>query len=98
VRFLLILLRCNLFRNYAPSISPQAYAASKGFSQVLFSFSCSIIRLIRFIQVMWLFGDNLEITEVGTMNLFFLWVNTEGLPTLDVTNVAVQAIRVSNCR
>ena len=27
-------------------------------------------------QVMWLFGD--EVTEVGTMNIFFLWVNKHG--------------------
>lgn len=29
-------------------------------------------------QVLWLFGDTLEVTEVGTMNQFFVWINKEG--------------------
>eukprot|EP00128_Syssomonas_multiformis_P010699 Colp12_sorted_trinity150504_noHs@23158 len=29
-------------------------------------------------QVLWLFGKNHEVTEVGTMNLFVLWVNEKG--------------------
>ena len=29
-------------------------------------------------QVLWLFGDNHEITEVGSMNVFFVWVNDDG--------------------
>ncbi len=29
-------------------------------------------------QVLWLFGDNNEITEVGSMNVFFVWVNSNG--------------------
>lgn len=29
-----------------------------------------------FAQVLWLFGD--QITEVGTMNMFVLWVNEQG--------------------
>jgi branched-chain amino acid aminotransferase len=29
-------------------------------------------------QVLWLFGENHEITEVGTMNIFFYWINEKG--------------------
>jgi len=29
-------------------------------------------------QVLWLFGDTLEVTEVGTMNQFFVWTNKQG--------------------
>jgi branched-chain amino acid aminotransferase len=28
-------------------------------------------------QVLWLFGDDLEVTEVGTMNMFVFWTNAE---------------------
>jgi len=30
-------------------------------------------------QVLWLFGEDLKITEVGTMNQFFVWKNKQGL-------------------
>lgn len=30
-------------------------------------------------QVLWLFGENLKITEVGTMNQFFVWKNKLGV-------------------
>jgi len=46
----------KLGANYAPGILPQAEAAKKGFSQIL-----------------WLFGPELQVTEVGTMNIFFFW-------------------------
>ncbi len=29
-------------------------------------------------QVLWLFGENDDITEVGTMNMFTLWINEDG--------------------
>ena len=29
-------------------------------------------------QVLWLFGEDHQITEVGTMNLFFLWEKADG--------------------
>jgi branched-chain amino acid aminotransferase len=29
-------------------------------------------------QVMWLFGPDAEVTEVGTMNVFFVWTTREG--------------------
>lgn len=29
-------------------------------------------------QVLWLYGDNHQITEVGTMNLFLYWINENG--------------------
>ncbi|MCI4388733.1 hypothetical protein PGIGA_G00089380 [Pangasianodon gigas] len=29
-------------------------------------------------QVLWLYGDDHQITEVGTMNLFLYWINEEG--------------------
>lgn len=38
---------------------PQALAAKKGYSQIL-----------------WLFND--QVTEVGTMNIFFFWINKQG--------------------
>lgn len=51
--------------NYGPTILPQMEAAEKGYTQVL-----------------WLFGgpgpENHTITEVGTMNLFFLWEKKDG--------------------
>lgn len=31
-----------------------------------------------FTQVLWLYGDHKQVTEVGTMNFFVLWVNEEG--------------------
>ncbi|KAL6073723.1 branched-chain-amino-acid transaminase bat2 [Balamuthia mandrillaris] len=31
-----------------------------------------------FQQILWLFGDDHQITEVGTMNLFVLWINQNG--------------------
>ncbi len=31
-----------------------------------------------FAQLLWLFGDQHWVTEVGTMNIFFLWVNKKG--------------------
>lgn len=29
-------------------------------------------------QVLWLYGENHQITEVGTMNLFLYWKNEDG--------------------
>lgn len=29
-------------------------------------------------QVLWLYGDDQQLTEVGTMNLFVNWVNEDG--------------------
>jgi len=29
-------------------------------------------------QVLWLYGENHEVTEVGTMNVFFYWINEKG--------------------
>jgi branched-chain amino acid aminotransferase len=31
-----------------------------------------------FSQILWLFGDDLQVTEVGTMNQFFFWISPEG--------------------
>jgi branched-chain amino acid aminotransferase len=47
--------------NYAPTMKPQALAASAGYSQVL-----------------WLFGEGEEITEVGSMNAFFVLSGDNG--------------------
>lgn len=33
---------------------------------------------IPWLQVLWLSGENEELTEVGTMNIFVLWKNEEG--------------------
>lgn len=33
-------------------------------------------------QVLWLYGEEEEITEVGTMNLFIYWTNENGGKTL----------------
>lgn len=29
-------------------------------------------------QVLWLYGEDNQITEVGTMNLFLYWINEDG--------------------
>ena len=29
-------------------------------------------------QVLWLFGEDQQLTEVGTMNLFVHWINEDG--------------------
>lgn len=29
-------------------------------------------------QVLWLYGDDHQITEVGTMNIFLHWINEDG--------------------
>ena len=29
-------------------------------------------------QVLWLYGEDHMLTEVGTMNIFMLWVNEQG--------------------
>lgn len=31
-----------------------------------------------FAQMLWVFGDDLQVTEVGTMNIFFLWEKKDG--------------------
>jgi len=57
----------KLGSNYGPTIRPQQEAARRGYS-----------------QVMWLLpngkegDDGFEVSEVGTMNQFFLWRNLEG--------------------
>jgi len=51
----------KLGSNYALGILPQAEAAKKGYSQIL-----------------WVFGDDLQVTEVGTMNIFFFMINKKG--------------------
>jgi branched-chain amino acid aminotransferase len=48
--------------NYAPSLAVQKAA--------LKNFNCQ--------QVLWLFGEDHQMTEVGTMNLFVYWVNEKG--------------------
>ena len=51
-----------VFRNYAPTVYVQLEAAQK--------FGCQ--------QVLWLYGDEQLITEVGTMNVFVFWINENG--------------------
>lgn len=29
-------------------------------------------------QVLWLYGEQHELTEVGTMNIFMYWINDQG--------------------
>jgi branched-chain amino acid aminotransferase len=58
--------------NYAPTISVSAAVAEKGYSQVRRPSpppSASPHRL----QVLWLFGPDHEVTEVGAMNIFFVF-------------------------
>lgn len=50
------------FRNYAPTIQVQDHAMRE--------MGCQ--------QVLWLFGDDHKLTEVGTMNLFMYWINDQG--------------------
>ena len=49
-------------RNYAPTVRIQKEALEK--------FGCQ--------QVLWLYGPNHMVTEVGTMNMFMYWINEEG--------------------
>ena len=37
-------------------------------------------------QVLWLFGDDHQLTEVGAMNLFTFWVNEKGGKILTVAD------------
>ncbi|KAK6972998.1 branched-chain-amino-acid aminotransferase mitochondrial [Biomphalaria glabrata] len=48
--------------NYAPTVPIQ--------SQALKKYGCQ--------QMLWLFGDDHQMTEAGTMNLFIYWVNEQG--------------------
>ncbi|KAH9518806.1 branched-chain-amino-acid aminotransferase, partial [Bulinus truncatus] len=48
--------------NYAPTVAIQSLAVNK--------FGCQ--------QVLWLYGDDHQMTEVGTMNLFVYWINESG--------------------
>lgn len=66
---------CKVGGNYAPTIRPQAEAAGKGFSQVLWLLGHE---------------DGGQLTEVGTMNLFIFHRNEDGedelvTPPLDGT-------------
>jgi branched-chain amino acid aminotransferase len=36
-----------------------------------------------FDQILWLFGPDLHVTEVGTMNIFFFWINEKGELSID---------------
>lgn len=58
--------------NYAPTVYVQLEAQKK--------YNCQ--------QVLWLYGDEQKVTEVGTMNVFVLWTNEKGekeliTPSLD---------------
>ncbi|RUS80005.1 hypothetical protein EGW08_012239 [Elysia chlorotica] len=62
----------KLGSNYAPTIAIQRYALKNNNCQ----------------QVLWLYGEDHQMTEVGTMNLFVYWINEDGeeellTPTLD---------------
>lgn len=48
--------------NYAPTLLVQKIAEQK--------FGCQ--------QVLWLYGEDHQLTEVGTMNVFMFWVNEDG--------------------
>uniref|UniRef100_A0A2C9JWQ8 Branched-chain-amino-acid aminotransferase n=2 Tax=Biomphalaria glabrata TaxID=6526 RepID=A0A2C9JWQ8_BIOGL len=48
--------------NYAPTVAIQSQAVNK--------YGCQ--------QVLWLYGEDHQMTEVGTMNLFVYWVNEQG--------------------
>ncbi|KAK2154184.1 hypothetical protein LSH36_275g09029 [Paralvinella palmiformis] len=54
--------RYKMGSNYAPTIYIQIEALEK--------YDCQ--------QVLWLYGDNHQVTEVGTMNFFLYWINEEG--------------------
>ena len=53
---------CVFFSNYAPTIYVSAKAAQEHGCQ----------------QVLWLYGEEEEWTEVGAMNLFVFWKNEQG--------------------
>ena len=50
------------YSNYAPTINVQVEAMEK--------YGCQ--------QVLWLYGPDHLLTEVGTMNIFMYWINPEG--------------------
>lgn len=52
----------KLGSNYAPTVMIQRYALSEHNCQ----------------QVLWLYGEDHQMTEVGTMNLFVYWINEQG--------------------
>ncbi|GFR94109.1 branched-chain-amino-acid aminotransferase, partial [Elysia marginata] len=56
---------CGAFKmgsNYAPTVAVQAFAQKEHNCQ----------------QVLWLYGDDHQMTEIGTMNLFVYWINEQG--------------------
>ncbi|BFZ04297.1 hypothetical protein BsWGS_07336 [Bradybaena similaris] len=56
---------CGMYKmgsNYGPTIAIQEIAVKK--------YNCQ--------QVLWLYGDDHQMTEVGTMNLFVYWTNESG--------------------
>ena len=50
--------------------SPRNYAPTLKVQQVAASRGCQ--------QVLWLYGDDLQMTEAGTMNFFVYWINENG--------------------
>lgn len=52
----------SCYSNYAPTVYVQLEAQKK--------YNCQ--------QVLWLYGDEQKVTEVGTMNVFVLWTNEKG--------------------
>ena len=80
--------------NYAPTIGVNKEAAKKGCQQVRFSISdrlgsdlSELFPISSWIaQVLWLHGQQEEVTEVGTMNIFVLWKNESGGEISDQNN------------
>lgn len=38
-------------------------------------------------QVLWLYGEDHQITEVGTMNIFMFYINEDGGNFIDITRL-----------
>lgn len=51
-------------------VSGRNYGSSIYAQQEALEFGCQ--------QVLWLYGEDHQITEVGTMNLFLYWINEDG--------------------
>ena len=61
-----ILINCLLFL----FVSGRNYGSSIYAQQEALELGCQ--------QVLWLYGEDHQITEVGTMNLFLYWINEDG--------------------
>eukprot|EP00944_MAST-04C_sp_MAST-4C-sp1_P006430 g6430.t1 len=68
---------------YADNVNVRAWPGGVGFTKCGGNYAATIKPQMEaaqkgFSQVLWLFGEDDELTEVGTMNMFTFWVNEDG--------------------